>query len=97
MNNETKNVSIGDFLEGLPRTFNRNITRNFRAKNYQSFELGMDHLNDDKDYWNKMFRKLDDQFDLIILVEYYFESLVLLAEILCVPYQGFGHTQRRCF
>ena len=82
-----KEVPIGEFLDQLPTVFSPNISRNFRTKNYQSFELGMDHLNDDDDYINESLQKLDDQFDLIILTEYFLESMVLLADILCVPYQ----------
>jgi len=42
-------------------------------------------VNDD--YINEKLRQIDEQFDLIILTEYYLESLVLLADILCVPYK----------
>ena len=91
MNGNSKNVSINQFLDNLPHIFDPNISRNFRARNYQSFELGMDHLSDDKTYWQNSFKVLDKQFDLVILVEYYLESLVLLSEILCVPYEGYGY------
>ena len=82
-----KNVSIHEFLERLPSIFNTDINRNFRAKNYQSFELGFDHLNDDDEYIEEMIQIIDEQFDLIIITEYYLESMVLLKHILCVPYE----------
>ena len=43
-------VSISDFWDAMPGRWDPHVTRNFRARNYQSFELGMDHLNDDDDY-----------------------------------------------
>lgn len=82
-----KDVPINEFLDNLPNVFNANISRNFRTKNYQSFELGMNHLNDDDNYIMEKLHQIDEQFDLIILTEYYLESLVLLADILCVPYK----------
>ena len=35
--------------------------------------------------------KLDKQFDLVILTEYMLEGLVLLADLLCVPYNVMYH------
>ena len=49
-------VPIGEILELLPEAFDPQATRNFRVKNYQSFELGLDHLNDDDDYIQKSLR-----------------------------------------
>ena len=57
-------VPIEEFLEKLPQVFNATHTRNFRAKNYQAFEMGLDHLNDDEDYINRELKRLDQQFDL---------------------------------
>ena len=57
-------VPIGDFLNVLPKVFKNDQTRNFRAKNYQSFEFGMDHLNDDEKYIKKELERIDSQFDL---------------------------------
>jgi len=61
-------VEIEEFLDLLPSVFNASHTRNFRAKNYQAFEMGMDHLNDDDDYINGMLKTLDKQFDLGTLI-----------------------------
>ena len=38
------NHSIAGFIDLLPDRFDPTTTRNFRVKNYQSFELGLDHL-----------------------------------------------------
>ena len=37
---------------------------------------------------------MNTQFDLVILTEYFLESLVLLADILCIPYEVL-YTPRR--
>ena len=68
-----KGVKINDFLEKLPSIFRTNVSRNFRTKNYQSFELGLDHLNDDREYIESMLAKIDEQFDLVIPIEHYME------------------------
>ena len=82
-----RNMPFDDFLKILPDNFNSSAPFNFRVKNWQAFELGMDHLNDDDEYVHKSLETLSSQFDLVILIEYYFESLVLLAQLMCVPYE----------
>ena len=57
-------VPIEEFLDLLPQVFNNSHTRNFRAKNYQAFEMGLDHLNDDEEYIINELQRLDTQFDL---------------------------------
>ena len=81
------NYSIADFIDLLPTNFDPTATRNFRVKNYQSFELGLDHLRDDDEYINQSIKTLSQQFDLIILTEYFAESMVLLADLMCIPYE----------
>ena len=81
------NYSITDFIDLLPSRFDPSATRNFRVKNYQSFELGLDHLREDDEYINRSIKTLSQQFDLIILTEYFAESMVLLADLMCIPYE----------
>ena len=57
-------VEIEDFIDLLPQVFNKTHSRNFRAKNYQAFEMGLDHLNDDDEYIINELQRLDTQFDL---------------------------------
>ena len=65
------------------------MTRSFRSKNYQAFEFGLDHLNNDGNYILSELQRLDRQFDLVILTEYYFEGIVLLADLLCDGFTNF--------
>ena len=60
-------VEIEEFLDLLPFVFNASHTRNFRSRNYQAFEMGLDHLNDDDQYIQKELKRLDQQFDLATL------------------------------
>ena len=80
-------MKVDDFIAILSDKFDPKLPFNYRVKNWQAFELGMDHLNEDPIYIEESLKILERQFDLVILVEYYQESLVLLAELLCVPYK----------
>ena len=80
-------MPVDEFINILPEQFNGSLPYNYRVKNWQAFELGLDHLNDDVDYVKESLARLDTQFDLVILIEHYDESLVLLAQLLCVPYE----------
>ena len=80
-------MSVDDFIDILPDKFNSKLPLNYRVKNWQAFELGMDHLNEDPEYVRQSLARLEKQFDLVLLTEYYDESMVLLAQLLCVPYE----------
>ena len=80
-------MRVDDFIAILPDKFDPKLPYNYRVKNWQAFELGMDHLNENVTYIEESLKVLERQFDLVILIEYYQESLVLLAELLCVPYK----------
>ena len=44
-------------------------------------------MRDDNEYINTSIETLAKQFDLVILTEYFLESIVLLADIMCIPYE----------
>ena len=85
--NGRNDMPVDEFINILPDKFDPQLPYNYRVKNWQAFELGMDHLNEDVDYVKESLARLDSQFDLVILIEHYNESLVLLAQLLCVPYE----------
>lgn len=87
-------VPLNEWLDVAPDVFDGAKAHSYRASNYQAFEMGMDHLNTDEAYIQSSIEKLDSQFDLVILVEYFLESLVLLANLLCIPYEVL-YTPRR--
>ena len=48
--NGREKAPITDFWDKMPENWDPTVSSNFRARNYQSFELGLDHLNDNDDY-----------------------------------------------
>jgi hypothetical protein len=58
-NNGREDLPIGEYLDNLPKLFNASETRNFRSKNYQAFEMGMDHLNDNTASILRNLKRLD--------------------------------------
>ena len=57
--NDPKKVPIGEYLEYLPENFNPQAGHSFKTKNYQSFELGLDHLNNNEDYIKSSLKTLE--------------------------------------
>ena len=81
-------VSPNEFLEQLPRIFHESVPWSFRAKNFQAFEFGLDNNRDDPEYVRGQISKLREIYDFVVITEYYFESLVLLREKLCIPWHA---------
>ena len=81
-------VSPNEFLDLLPTVFNEDTPWSFRAKNFQSFEFGLNNTRDDAEYIVEELAKLDKLYDFVAITEYYFESLVLLREMLCIPWHA---------
>ena len=65
----------------------QNVTRNPRTiigKNQQLWDLGTTSLEmEDMETVEEQIARYDSQFDLVLIMEYFDESLVLLAELLC--------------
>ena len=60
----------------------RRSTRQF-TKNPTMFDLGFDNEVDEESYIQDAIKKLDEIFDLVIVADYFYESVVLLADLLC--------------
>ena len=62
-----------------------------RAKPYQGhgrnpmlYDLGLDtKFNDNQTYIDDMIIRIDKRFDLVMMAEYFYESLILLKELMC--------------
>lgn len=50
----------------------------FRARNFQSYDLGLDAMNTDAEYLRRKTKELDKAFDLVLITEYFDQSLILL-------------------
>ncbi|XP_070535735.1 uncharacterized protein [Ptychodera flava] len=58
-------------------------TIKFYTRNVQIFDLGLDHIyHNDADVLNTFIRKLEDEIDLMLITEYFDESLLLLKKLL---------------
>ena len=56
----------------------------YYAKNNQIFDLGLDHVyHNDKGKVQEYVNKLDREFRLVLITEYFDESLVLMKRLLC--------------
>lgn len=53
------------------------------AKNAMFFDLGYDNLRDDEEYIISAIEEIEQHFDLILIADYFEESLLLLREKLC--------------
>lgn len=54
------------------------------GKNQQLWDLGTTHVEmEDPDTVDDKISKYDSEFDLVMIAEYFDESLVLLAQLLC--------------
>lgn len=65
---------------------NQDVPWSGRGKNFQSFEFGLDPWYDDDDYIEKQLDMIKTDFDLVLISDYYFESLVLLKNELCMDW-----------
>ncbi|XP_033116566.1 galactosylceramide sulfotransferase-like [Anneissia japonica] len=55
-----------------------------RAKNGQLYDLGLEHqVHNDLYHVQYKIRQLDSEFDLVLLSEYFDESLILLKKLMC--------------
>ena len=82
-----KNATLNEVIESMPEKFNFGLPQFFRVSNMQSFELGLSHarMNHSK-YVAEKLLKLEKQYDLVILAEYFIEGIVLLKHMLCCEY-----------
>ncbi|KAJ8046606.1 Galactosylceramide sulfotransferase [Holothuria leucospilota] len=58
------------------------------SRNGQLFDLGFEHEFDENETQIKTYiRKLDKDFDLVLITEYYDESLILLKKLMCWSFE----------
>ncbi|XP_070547043.1 galactosylceramide sulfotransferase-like [Ptychodera flava] len=76
---------LEDFMKNADKYFNKSKGgSNGLLRNGMSSSFGFDHRFDDNDSAiNEMIEKLDKELDLVMISDYYEESLVLLKRLLC--------------
>ncbi|XP_070537338.1 uncharacterized protein [Ptychodera flava] len=71
-----------------------NLTMYF-TRNVQTFDLGLDHIyHNNTDVLGKFIKTLEDQIDLMLITEYFDESLLLLKKLLHWDWDDIMYIQR---
>ncbi|CAG5103908.1 Oidioi.mRNA.OKI2018_I69.chr1.g994.t2.cds [Oikopleura dioica] len=84
---KNENLTIGEFLDDLDDIYTDEAPYAFRTKSIQAYEMGMELKKmDDPKYVRQSLIEMDKQFDLVIITEHFWESIVLLAHLMCVEY-----------
>ena len=74
------------YLREAPLKWNETIPWAGRGRNFQAWELGWDVNRGDQEYLNAKLAEMETDFDLVMISNYYFESLVLLKDTLCMDW-----------
>ena len=80
------NIDAITYLRDAPTKWNTSIPWAGRGRNFQAWELGWDVDRVDRPYLETQIAKMDRDFDLVMISNYYFESLVLLKDTLCMDW-----------
>ncbi|XP_034637757.1 galactose-3-O-sulfotransferase 2-like [Trachemys scripta elegans] len=76
--------SLEEFLSQPARFYNASAPDSHYAKNLMAFDFGFNHNgNFSAKHMQLMLRYIEEAFDLLLLSEYFDESMVLLKEALC--------------
>ncbi|XP_072018892.1 galactosylceramide sulfotransferase-like isoform X2 [Amphiura filiformis] len=75
------------FLENPKKYFSKSFDMKVQSWNGQIFDLGLDHSDcNDTSKVKEYIGKLDKELDLVMLTEYFDESLLLLRQLMCWSY-----------
>ena len=74
---------------------NKRLSQQVFGKNQLLWDLGMkSEFMPNKSEVMKYIKELDKQFDLVLIAEYFDESLILLDELLCWPYKDLTYLKQ---
>lgn len=88
-----ENGTLDQFIQNADKYYNHNTPWYFRAKNYMSFDLGLEHENEDNEYIEKAIEELEKTYHLVLLTDYFEESLILLKDVLCMSDEDLVYLQ----
>jgi len=81
------NHSIHEYVNNAEYLYDSKAPWHFRGKNFQAFELGIDtdavHTEPQR---QEAVDQVKNQFDLIMVTEHYWESLVMMKDLLCMDW-----------
>ncbi|XP_068089384.1 galactose-3-O-sulfotransferase 2-like [Hyperolius riggenbachi] len=82
-----KAESLEEFIKNPYKLYNKTSKYSHLGRNFMTFDLGFDHNGPEPTKYFKVIHKvLKTMFDLVLITEYFDESLVLLKEALCWSY-----------
>ncbi|CAK8674650.1 unnamed protein product [Clavelina lepadiformis] len=87
-------VALEDFVVLANEVLDPSISWYFRFKNYQAHDLGLDPMMTDDVIINREILKLDEKLDLVMIMEYMEESLILLKNELCMNWEDISKPGR---
>lgn len=73
-----------DFINRATEIYNPSAPWHFRARNFQSYELGFDSEIEDLPSLERIWEAVNNQFHLVMITEHYWESLILMKDLLCM-------------
>ena len=74
-------LGIKTFLSGII------LIEIFSAKNYMSYDLGLNHEAEDDKYIKNAIQELESTYHLVLLTDYFEESLILLKVRLILNFE----------
>ena len=54
-------------------------------------DLGFNHFKDDDDYIRRAIMEMDDTYHLVLLSDYFEESMILMKDLLCMSFNDIQH------
>merc|ERR1712037_830753 len=80
------------FYADPTKYFKRDTDWYFRSKNHMFFDIGYDVMRADEDaYVNQAISEMDENFTLILLTDFFDESLILMKHLLCCDWDQADH------
>ena len=81
------NFHFEKYIDCIPDCFDAKLPWSFRAKNFQSFEMGMDNLReDDEQYLIDYLKAFDGAMDFVMITERFSESILMMRKLLCMDF-----------
>lgn len=87
------NDRIEKFYENPTAFFKTDTDWFYRSKNQMIFDMGYDVSRDDAAYIQNAINELDGFFDLVLLTDYFDESLVLLKAEMCWDWEDVAYVK----
>jgi len=77
-------LRLGEFYADPTKYYNTNTDWYFRSKNHMFFDIGYDVSRDQDDaYVSQAISEMDENFTLILLTDFFDESLIMMKHLLC--------------